>query len=103
MAKDEAHRETAKTPAAVSYELSKAFHRRRQERRGLLRDMAKAAANLGHYGAAVALEILALEETVKIDPLGHDAVPLIVEPHPASRSAMVTPTSRNGEFIEPVS
>jgi AbiV family abortive infection protein len=37
---------------------------------GALRDVATAAASLGHYGAAVALEILALEEAAKAQALG---------------------------------
>jgi AbiV family abortive infection protein len=41
---------------------------------GALRDVATAAANLGHYGAAVALEILALEEAAKAQALGMRAM-----------------------------
>jgi AbiV family abortive infection protein len=41
---------------------------------GALRDIATAAASLGHYGAAVALEILALEETAKAQALGMRAM-----------------------------
>jgi AbiV family abortive infection protein len=41
---------------------------------GALRDVATAAASLGHYGAAVALEILALEEAAKAQALGMRAM-----------------------------
>jgi len=41
---------------------------------GALRDIATAAASLGHYGAAVALEILALEEAAKAQALGMRAM-----------------------------